>query len=518
MGILTASDVTRIIDEITQSAEKSRRQQFRRRGRIYRDGGKEFLIAHIEQEFGKQAVDEMRLAPVNALKSWVDRKSIVYARPPIRQAEGNDQKLMDFYVDLMGLNVLMAKANRYLNLYSNAELYVIPKRKRDGTRCPYVNVMAPFLYSVSTKPSDHSAKDALIISDFSDDDQLTRKEIVAVGSITEEKSVKASGDLVESNEAAMSQQGNYIFWTDEQHFTITKDGMVLTDPLNPERVNPLGVIPSVTLRKEVDNEFWAMQGEDMVDMAIATQLALTDLLSIAKMQGFSVMVFTGPERPQNAEIGLTKSVWLQSREGQPTPTMQYVQASSPLDQYTALVDRTLEISSTTNLLPSSIFAGKGNSTSGEHELMKSAATMMEIESQKPVMRDAELEVWMHVAAWHNLLHDSNELPPKARELGKFSDKFSPSIIYQDMKPIETEEQRIKQVQEMDALGVLSEMDKFKKLFPEMDEKQIRAKIAEIKKEKQAAVDAFNKANGGGGGTQNPDEEEVADEEDDADQV
>lgn len=490
MAEIGMSDVSKIIGEITQAGEKDRRQQSRRRGRIYRDGGKEYLIEHITKEFGKQAVDEMRLAPINALKSWVDRKSIIYARPPMRSAEGNDQALMDYYVDVMGLNVIMAQANRYYNLYSNCELYVIPKNKRGG-RCPWVHVMAPFLYSVVPNGFDRTIKEVLVFSSFSDDNDLTRKEIQSVGSIQAEKSVKSQGDLVESNEATYMQHTGYIFWTDNQHFTVSPEGMVLVDPMNPEMLNPLGIIPSVTLRKEVDNEFYASQGEEMVDMAMATQLALTDLLSIAKMQGFSVMVFTGPERPQKAEIGLTKSVWLKTQEGQPTPTMQYVQASSPLDQYTALVDRTLEISSTTNLLPSNIFSGHGSSTSGEHELMKSAATMMEIESQKPVLRDAELECWQLIKNWHNLLFDKNELPPEARALGKFSDTFSPNIIYQDMKPIESDEQRITQVERMDALGVLSKQDKFKKLFPEMTQEQIEAKIKEIDDEKQKSMQMFS---------------------------
>ena len=491
MAELNMSDVNQIIGEITSTDEKDRRQTFRRRSRIYKDGGKDFLIEHITQEFGAEAVKEMRLAPVNALKSWVDRKSVIYARSPLRSAEDKkDKALMDFYVDEMGLNVIMAKANRYYNLYSNTELYVIPKFRR-GFKVPWVNIVAPFLYSVSTNPIDQTDKDTIVFSSFTEkDEQLGRKEIQQIGAINKEKGVKTSGDKIESNESRIAESTTFIFWTDEQHFTTDNEGVPIVDPLNPEMINPIGMIPSITLRKEVDNEYWAMQGEDMVDMAIATQLALTDLLSIAKMQGFSVMVFTGPERPQKAEIGLTKSVWLKTKDGQPAPTMQYVQASSPLTEYIALVDRTLEISSTTNLLPSTIFSGDGNSTSGEHELMKSAATMMEIESQKPVMRDAELEAWVLIKEWHNLLHDKNELPPELRALGKFSEGFSPNVSYQDMKPIETTEQRITQVEKMDALGVLAEKDKFKMLFPDMTDEEIENKIKEIEDEKKANVAAF----------------------------
>lgn len=73
---------TGIIGQITSSSEEDRRQSARERGRIYKDGGKDFLIERLTQEFGKNALDEMRLAPVNIMKSIVDRKSIIYARPP----------------------------------------------------------------------------------------------------------------------------------------------------------------------------------------------------------------------------------------------------------------------------------------------------------------------------------------------------------------------------------------------------------------------------------------------------
>lgn len=486
--------VQEIIGEITSSAEKDRRQTFRRRGRIYKDGGKDFLIEHITQEFGTEAVDEMRLAPVNALKSWVDRKSIIYARPAVRTTqEESDQALVDFYVEHMGFDNVMAKANRYYNLYSNCELYCIPKPLKDGKKVPHVSVLPPFLYSVVTQQPDETKKKVLILSSFNGDRDLNRKEIQRVGDIKTEKSYKTSGDLVESNEAELTDSDFYIFWSDENHFTTDSSGGVIVDPLNPDGVNPIGTIPSVTLRKDVDNEFWAMQGEDMVDMAMATQLGLTDLLSIAKNQGFSLLTVTSEERPQRLEIGLNKVVWLKQKLDQPTPSIDYVQASSPISEYSALIDRMLEISSTSNLLPSNIFAGSasgGDSNSGMHELMKSAATLMEIESQKPVLRDAELECWDFIKLWHNVLFDADELSQEARELGRFTDDFAVNVTYQDMKPVESEEQRITQVERLMDRGLISKRDAFKKLFPEFTDEQIESKMSEIEEEKMANAAAF----------------------------
>ncbi len=498
MAILDMSDVQQIIDQINRDDEESRRQSFRRRGRIYKDGGKDFLIEYLEQEFGAQALNEMRLAPINVLKSWVDRKSIIYARPAVRTVEGDsDKKLMDYYADRMALDVAMQKANRYYNLYSNCELYILPKARKDGLKDIQMRVMPPWLYSVSTNAMDPSEKDAVIYSSFlSKDQELERKEIQDVSVIQQDRGPMTSppGEGIDSQQTTshVSESSTpYIFWTDEQHFT-SFGNQIFVDPNNPDGINPIGMMPSVTLRKDVDNEFWAMQGEDLVDMAIATQLMYTDQLTIAKQQGFSLLTIISSEQPKKLEVGLQKAVWLKQKEGEPTPSIGYVSANAPIAEYSALSDRVLEVSSASNLLPSTLFAGGASpdANSGLQEMIKQSATLMEIESQKPVLRDAELESWERIAAWHNLLHDKNELPQEARELGKFSEDFAPQISYQDMKPIESEEQRLNQTKLWMEMGMLSKVDALQKLKPELTEEQAASILEKVQEERVASAERF----------------------------
>jgi hypothetical protein len=59
MAQINAAEVIRIIGEINQAGEKSRRQELRRRSRIYKDGGKEYLISYITKEFGRDAVNQV---------------------------------------------------------------------------------------------------------------------------------------------------------------------------------------------------------------------------------------------------------------------------------------------------------------------------------------------------------------------------------------------------------------------------------------------------------------------------
>lgn len=488
MAVITNADVEQIIGEINSSDEKDRRQTFRRRGRIYKDGGKDFLIEHLTVEFGDDAIKEMRLAPINVMKSIVDKKSIVYKRPPIRQSEEEkDNALVDAYVEKMGFDSVMAKANRYFNLYSNCQLYTVPVFMGEF-RVPFTRVLPPFLYSVDPNRADQTEMDALVLSNFTAQDEgLTDKQVTEVGSIKSDKGFQGDDQKIDTNSASFGGNSAMIWWTDEQHFTTDKDGAIMQDPFNPEMLNPIGIIPSVNLAKDRDNEFWAMQGEDLADLAIALQLGMSDLMSIAKMQGFSILTVTSPEQPQRLDIGLNKVVWLKQQIDGPTPSVSYVQASSPISEYKDLLLDLLGLTLTTNQLSPSSVTGKDGAqsvTSGFQALIQNSDNLQQLEQDKPVLRDAEQDTWQVIAKWHNLLHDKNELPPDLRELGKFSDRFQVNVTYQDMKPIESEEQRLAQVEKLMSLGLATKMDALKKLHPEMSDEQIEEKLNQVEEEKQ----------------------------------
>jgi hypothetical protein len=108
--ILSNEQVKDIVAEIRDTAEVSRRALAKRRIDIYKDGGKNFLIEQIKREFSEEALDEMRLAPVNLLKKIVNKLAGVYQKPPTRTADApSDLKLVDYYTEQLDFNVLMQK-------------------------------------------------------------------------------------------------------------------------------------------------------------------------------------------------------------------------------------------------------------------------------------------------------------------------------------------------------------------------------------------------------------------------
>lgn len=481
--------VKKIIGEINTEEEKTRRILALRRHDIYRDGGKRFLLEQIEREFSHDAIKEMRLAPVNLLKKIVNKRSGVYKKPPIRRAnsEGN-QALVDFYVKETGINQVMRKANIYFNLFSNTAIYPIVAEGKILTK-----VVPPYLYSIVPNPLNLKDVDVWVFNSFSEEQEVfegneSQKSATGLSGFDREKGTKAKNDLVASGEFETKDQRRFIFWSDEFHFTTDSSGVPVA--LNPaagieQFSNPFGTSPVVNLTKDRDNEPWAKQGEDLVDLTLAIQSGWSDLLSIAKEQGFSLLTVKSEEEPTKMTIGLNRAVWLKLSPDGPTPDIGYVTAQSNLEDYKNMLMDLLGLLLTTNDMSATEVGGIQTSrtfTSGFHAMIEMSSTIEAIEADKPFLRDAEMELWDKIKIMHNTLHDVDGLDEKFMDMGKFSDDFDLEIIYGDVKPIESEKEVQAMVLDRINNGLMTRRQALMKLNPDIPQEEIEAMIEEISKE------------------------------------
>lgn len=501
--ILTPEDVKQIVGEINQDAEKTRRSYVLRGHEIYRDAGRRFIIEQLKREFGNDdAIQEFRIAPINILKKIVNKKSAIYSRTPLRTTElDSDQDLMDYYAEELAFDQMMMKANRYYNLHANTQIYFKPEPQKDGSKKIAMHVIPPHLYSVSSNMIDHTKADAIVFNAFTEGDEAAPDDSVRpVGpqGFTRERGSKTDRDKVNSQERDLDRNRLLIFWTDDQHFTTNNAGAILRDPEmdDSQFENPIGMIPSVNLAKDRDNEYWAKQGEDLIEMSLIIQLGLSDVVSTIKSQGFSILTIVAEEQPSTQHIGLNKAVWLKQREGGPTPSISYVQATSPIGENMDALMSMLRLLLTTNDMTPGTVSGTDsakNAVSGFSQIIEMSDTLMAIEADKPALRNAELESWQIVAAWHNWMFDQNLLSTEARSLGRFSDGFSPQVIYRDVKPIESQDEILARVEKKDAMGLITKRDMIKELNPELSDDQIDAKLEEIAAEKEQNMARFQAA-------------------------
>jgi hypothetical protein len=492
MEILSDSDVKNIIQEIKESAEETRRAKAKRRHDIYADGGKKFLIEHIKREFGSDAIKEMRLAPINILKKIINKKSSVYSRSPVRVVENkspSDQALVDYYVYELGMNELMQKANRYYNLFSNTVLYAVPSGD-EIKAC----VVPPYLYSVMPNKFDPTELEGYVFNKFTEEDRLFNQDdlLSATGftGFNRERGSASGTDMIASEERVTDEGRQYIFWTDQQHFTTDDSGnrIIFYPELGEDQfINPIMKCPVVSINKDRDAQPWATQGEDMVDLTLAIQSGWTDLLTIAKHQGFSILTVVSPDEPKSMNIGVNRAVWLKQSPGQESPSISYVTGNSPLNEYKELLMELLGLLLTTNDMAPGSVSGINNTknfSSGFQALIEMADTLEALESDKPVLKNAEHEFWEVIAAWHNYMFDIGVLNEEAKSYGKFSEDFDVAIYYADMKPIESEQDRITAIKDLSALGLITRADALRKLNPDLTDDQIEQKLKDIALENQ----------------------------------
>lgn len=494
MAMMTDEELKQIIKEINGQEENNRRVLMKRRHDIFKDGGRKFLIEQITREFGKEALDEMRLAPVNLLKKIIAKRSRVYKKPPTRKTTNpKDQVLVDYYVNALDLNVLMQKVNRYYNLFSNCTIYTRP-----GFGGLEAIVVPPYLYSLKANALNQSKIDAFVYSAFVRGDAMTPVEGVPAASGQEnfslQKGFKSKGDLVSSNEINTDQEANqYLYWSDTEHFTLDKDGnkIALNPNMGPEQwLNPIMRMPVVNVTKDRDNEAWATQGEDVIDLTMAIQLGWSDLLTISKHQGFSLLTVVSEEEPKKIAVGINRAVWLRAKPDGVTPSISYVQAQSPLDQYKNLLMDLLGLLLTTNEMDPNSIGGSGstqNFTSGFHALIAMSDNLEAIESDKPTLMAAELDQWDVIQKWHNYLYDIGALDEDAKALGKFSEEFELQIIYADAKPLQSEQEQVALIKDLRAEGLITRADALKKLNPEMTDDQVLEKIKQIDEESKGQM-------------------------------
>lgn len=505
---LTGEFLKSTIAEIESESERTRRALAKRRHDIYRDGAEKFLIESIRREFSESAVKEMRLVPLNLLKIIVQKIARVYSRPPTRKAANpSDQQLVDYYVNDLRMNELMQKANRYYVLASNTALYVRPKINPTDVESNKLsfNVVPSYLYSVIPNPIDRTEIDSYIFSAFVAEGMIAPDEGLTPATgrqgFNASPGYKTDRDIVDSREKSMAQNAEqYLFWTKDWHVTTDSTGSPLMDTTqdNEQFVNPIGRLPVVGLQKDRDNEAWATDNEGTVSICMTIASAWSDLVTIAKHAGFNICSIISEEEPTKLTIGVNRGIHLKPTQTAPNPSISFVSQNPPLAEYEGIVTTLAKlVLMTSNVEPGSVNASQAQSfTSGFHQLLAMSDALEAIKADQPVMRRAEEDVWDVIKKFHNWMFDSNLLNSKARKLGRFSDDFSVSIQFAEIKPIESEQDRLARVKQLFELGLATKRDAMQILHPEMSEEDIDSKLLEISQESALRMDRARQLVGG----------------------
>jgi len=505
---LSKDEIIKIIEDISGTEETQRKELAERRQNIYDDGGQVYLIDSLEQEFGKDAIAEMRLAPVNPFKKIVNTISAVYDSEPVRRTElPKDQEIVDAYVKEQQLDsVVFPKLNKYYNAFANAPIMIAPKDE-----LPMPMVLPGWKYSVVTDPKDPMAASTYILSIIPKrgDVKKSTRQLSATGHNSVSVN-NADKDVDESKENEF-----HIFWTDEEHFMVNGNAVKQEDdPANEkEGNNPIGVLPFVNITRERES-FWSTQGEDAIQITMLIQKAWTDVFTVVKEQGYGKLIITSAVKPEMMTFGTNKAAWLQTKEGQPTPTAEYLTSGAPITETKELIlDLQKQLLITYDISPATMSGDAMMASSGFQQLLLMSDTLKSVKRQQPTFSSMERQYWKIKARWHNWMLDNKLLRKDFAAMGKMSEDIEVGLTYRNPMAIESTTEIINEIKELSDIGMITEIEKVKKLHPSMTDEEAEAHLLLLKEEKEARMKDMQKAMGGATpfGEKKDDEEEDKDE-------
>jgi hypothetical protein len=180
-----------------------------------------------------------------------------------------------------------------------------------------------------------------------------------------------------------------------------------------------------------------------------------------------------------------------------------------------MLDRLTKLYLTTNNMDPGSVGGDAKSqqfTSGFHALISMSDNLEAVESDKPLMANAEKEFWELVSRWHNWMYDNGMLDEEAGLLGKFSEDFKVHVMFPETKPLESEDEKINRIKLLNDLGLITKKQALKKLHPDATDDQIDAIMKEIEDEKQSNIDKAKEMMGSAEDIEEDDAEEKETEE------
>tara|TARA_R100000664_G_C2759226_1_gene148772 strand:- start:6277 stop:7611 length:1335 start_codon:yes stop_codon:yes gene_type:complete len=251
-----------------QQNEKNRWRKARMVARNFYDGRNE---AYTRKYFSERLLNKVPISNVNITKRIIDRISLVYMKPPVREYSNENVPMMFEEKDFK-----MQRAERMTNLL---EHILIKPTWRDG-----------FI-------------DYDIIMDFEPifgDDPLR-----PIG-FTYPLSIKSS--VMDDTPELMA------YWDAENTFIFDDNGKIQDDPDNPEHINPYGVLPFVECFKSGRPEYSYMDttpANDLIATNLEVNVSETNSNANTMFQSFGYMYVNGSQIEKDTlEVGQDKISFL----------------------------------------------------------------------------------------------------------------------------------------------------------------------------------------------------------------
>lgn len=496
-----------VIEEITGTENVERKRRELRKYEIYRDMTRKWVVESLLQEGLKNEtvrIMETRASNISIAKKIVNKLAQNYVHGVLRTIDDkNSQTSIDDLTKELDFNSKMDKADKYVQLFKNTLVGIIPENdfKFSSPEAQKfklkMKVIPPYLYDAIEDKSDNEEARVIILTDFVERNSLSGHGLTlntdgrgalgfSHGSPRFERGNRRDEIIADEPSDQGEDVRTFIWWSDKFHLTTDENGAIIRDNTPEDELNPIAMMPYISLAEDQDCEFWAQGGDDLIEGSVLINKLLTDMFSIANHQGWGQLVIAGKNATERKlEVGPHNALVFDVEEGDPAPSVTFASANPPLDQWMQMIEQyTALLLSTNNLSPRAVSnkLDSQSSASGIAMLIEKSESTADMKHRQKLFSDNEPVIWEAIRRWHSLFFERGALTPDFMAINTFGDS-QVSLDFIQPQQIATEKDKLEEIRMRKDLGINTEIEIIQIDNPTLTAKEAEKKLLSIKEEK-----------------------------------
>lgn len=476
------------LEQLRSDANQARKREMKKRHEVYKDLTVKWVVQKLKDEGLKDRTLKLmtnRAANISICRKVVNKLARSYSGGVIRDT-GSDvgNELVSDIAESIYLDAAQVTTDRFLKLSKNVWNATLPELTNNDLENPIYRlkqkVFSPWQYDVIERARDKRSAGCVILSDY-DENSLSQLPVAGSTQLSARKAQEGYSEVYSPDESI-----TYIWWSDSYHFTTDSKGNIVKE-LSPEDLrNPINRIPGVSYVEEQDECYWSTGGDDLVDGSILVNTLITDMNSIAFIQGWGQFVVTGKKIPQVLEGGPHQALVFTYDEGEPEPKVDVVSANPPLESWMRLIEQYVALLLSTNdLSPSSISMKLDSATypSGIAMLIEKSEATNSVEDSRKKFTYGEREQFEITKAWHNSLLERGQLVEEQAAFGRIPEELTYTLRFINQREVVSEKERLENIKMRKELGINTEVELLQIDNPDMSQGDAEEKLLKIKAEK-----------------------------------
>lgn len=507
-NLIRQDERKRLIDNINSENNKARKQFSLRSSEIAGGRIHQYVREDLLAQLSLSSVKEMPIvSTINIQKAVTDRKAVIYKKKPQRMFtdlnEYQENAVRLLYKD-MHLDEKLNKANRNYIYQDQTIGMIVPKNGK--LICRILK-----MHQIDAMPllDDPEQAGGYIISAFDrtlyQDYYSERKgRETATGNVA--KSLRSGAmpdqDLDLADEYQFQKYiEKYIVWSPEYNFMMNGLGEVI-DPVTGEPnneleiINPIGMLPFFEVARDKDFEFFVRPSNALTEFTIQFNTQLSDVANNIKMNGYAIGVMKAPSelQPEHQVIGASMLLKLPTDDPEREVDFQFASPNSNIGEISDAIDKLLNYFVTSEGLGGNVINSSGDTEKASSGIDRYLMMLSKLEAHQEdfdAFKNAEHKIYEIVKAWLNVLSGTEQLDRKY--WSTIPDKSEVEIEYQRPEMIQTESEKIANIEKLLDLELMSKRQAIMKLHNIDNEEKAIELLQEINSENELRVEINGEA-------------------------